>query len=263
MENNINPVPEIIDFHVSKEEISDGETLDMFWKTQNAKSVMIETNSRRGNTINTLFLNLKDSGQITFTPNFGDILTIRLYLNFTEREIEHSTYKDINVKKRIATTHVQQINNSPLKENGNAVSNQNNMAENKKDDWWVNVLWYGAIILVGYLIISHFNKNGAIFGTKVTDQQVERQQEENNTFKNDDEVINAVLYQYGVGSTIKDYTISSPTGYCQVGEYQNYSNKRRFSVEFNLTNGRKAVLKGVATKQDGNINVSEEELVLE
>ena len=82
--------------------------------------------------------------------------------------------------------------------------------------------------------------------TKVTDKQVEREKEDNNTIKNDDEVINAVLFKYGVGSKIKGYTISTPTGYCQVSELPNYSgrNKRKFSIGFNLTNGRIAYLKG-------------------
>ncbi|MDR0231747.1 MAG: hypothetical protein LBI82_06465 [Dysgonamonadaceae bacterium] len=98
--------------------------------------------------------------------------------------------------------------------------------------------------------------------TEVTDKQVEREKEVNNTFKNDNEVIDAVLYKYGVGSKIKGYTISTSTEYYQVGGSY-YDSKRSFIVGFNLTNGRVAYLKGVATKKNGNIKVKVNEVILE
>ena len=98
--------------------------------------------------------------------------------------------------------------------------------------------------------------------TKVIDRQVEQEKEVNNSFKNDEEVVNTVLYEYGVGSKIKGYTINTPTGYYQVGDSY-YDSKRSFIVGFNLTNGRVAYLKGVATKKNGKTKVKVNEVILE
>jgi len=116
-------------------------------------------------------------------------------------------------------------------------------------------------LIVGGIIFSKSEDRNI----SVKDRQAEYKKEEANSIKNRDEVINAVLYKYGVGSTIKGYTITNPTGYCQVNELPNYSdrNKRKFTIGFHLTNGRVAYLSGIATKKDGEIKVNVDEVVLE
>lgn len=131
--------------------------------------------------------------------------------------------------------------------------------DERNDNSWV---WGGGILGVIVGLFMFFNDDNT--SIKVTDKQIEHHEFENNTLTQE-EVINAVLYEYGVGSTIKSYTIDKPTGYSQVSEIPNSNNrnKRSFLVGFNLTNNRIAYLKGIATKKDGKIKIKVDEVILE
>lgn len=133
----------------------------------------------------------------------------------------------------------------------------------------------GIIAFGGFLIMLPYKGNSlsdptitqskiytSIFdNTKVTDRQIERQEQADNSLT-ENEAINAVLYKYGVGSSIEGYTINTPTGYCQIGGSNNDS-KRSFVVGFNLKNGRIGYVKGFVSKKNGKVKVQTDELILE
>ena len=126
----------------------------------------------------------------------------------------------------------------------------------------IGLIIIATVINESLTVIDNIKDTSIFSSINVTDRKIERQNEDNNRFKNDDEAINAVLYQYGVGSTIKGYTINTPTGYYQIGGSYNDS-KRSFIVAFNLTDNRTGYVKGFVTKKNGKIKVKTDELILE
>jgi len=96
------PKPEILEFHVSKEEISDGEFIEVYWETKNAKNVIISID--RGKKFeHTNYENLGDFGKKKFKiSNFDNELSICLVLwSFSEKK-EDVVGDAIVVKKKVS-----------------------------------------------------------------------------------------------------------------------------------------------------------------
>jgi len=94
------PKPEIIDFHVDKQEIEVGEFIEVYWETKNAKNVVIKIDRGR-NFKKQTYENLSNSGTKKFkTGNFEDTFKIYLVLLSFSGKYEDHAEREIIVKKK-------------------------------------------------------------------------------------------------------------------------------------------------------------------
>lgn len=139
-------------------------------------------------------------------------------------------------------------------------------SDNNWREWIIGILLVIGVMLYNSGTLSDWGKSikNKVDGIEVIDRQVEKQESKNNTLT-EDETINAVLYEYGVGSVIEGYIIKKPTGYCKVEEIPNYSerNKRKFLIGYTLKNGRTAYIGGIASKKDGIVEIKVDKVILE
>jgi hypothetical protein len=138
--------PIIVDFHVSKNEISNGDFIEVFWETENAKSVTLCI--ERGNNYEKLnYYGLSNSGKKKFKIlNFDNEFSIYLFVS-SLNEKEGEINKKIIIKKTTSQLAIYQSNNDD--------KYKNNTNTDKKD---VFVYVVGRIvgIIGGIFIYSLF-----------------------------------------------------------------------------------------------------------